>query len=89
MNQKELVNKIETVLELLGRKMGESPGSAILQMLTEKYTKAKADVESGQAVPVYLLGGSRAYLDAFSDWQDNPLLDAMGAVEKAIEEMGV
>lgn len=84
-NNKELVSKIEAVLELLGKKGEEHPDSAMLQMLTEKYAKAKADVESGQT-PVYLLGGSRAYLNAFSDWQNNPLLEAIGAVEKKLRQ---
>lgn len=87
MNNKELLSKIETVLALLGKKREQYPDSAMLEMLTEKYTKAKADVESGHAAPVYLLGGSRAYLDAFSDWENNPLLDAIGAAEKEIKSM--
>lgn len=72
----QLNNKIETEKE-----------PKKLVFLLEKYQKAKNELISTGKIETVLCGSVRAYLDSYSDYMNNPLLDDMYEMEKYVKKM--
>lgn len=88
---KELENHIEKVIELLEEKRccDDKP---ILGILSKRYKnilvalKEKLD-DVNDSLLSTVKGGTRAYLDAYSDYFDNPLLEELSVCEDIIKKV--
>ena len=76
----ELKKQIEKVILLLEHQLIDDPDRPILKTLYERYMRAD-DIKK-----VMIVGGCRAYLDAFSDYM-NPLLIEMDKAEKMFSKL--
>ena len=83
----ELKNQIEKVILLLEKRLMDDPDRPILKTLYERYIKAEEILtNNGDIKKIMIIGGCRAYLDAFSDYM-NPLLIEMDNAEKMLSNM--
>lgn len=81
----DLADMIDVVIDGLEKKIQGEKSPAKLQALLALYRRARKELETSGAVSTNLIGGVRAYLDSYSDYMNNQLLDDMYAVEKAIK----
>lgn len=83
----ELKKQVEKVILLLEKRLMDDPDRPILKTLYERYIKAEEILtNNGDIKKIMIIGGCRAYLDAFSDYM-NPLLIEMDNAEKMLSNM--
>lgn len=83
----ELKKQIEKVIALLEQRLVEDPDRPILKTLYDRYMKAEKILTNNDDInEIMIIGGCRAYLDAFSDYM-NPLLIEMNNAEKMLSNM--
>ena len=82
----ELKKQIEKVIILLEQCVIDDPDSPILKTLYDRYVKAEEILTNNDGIKkIMIIGGCRAYLDAFSDYM-NPLLIEMDNAEKMLSK---
>ena len=86
--KEEITKKqIEIVIDMLQARIESDKDNRILQVLLERYTKASQVLQNKMDFNTIIIeGGCRAYLDAFSDY-NNTLLYEMDRAEKLVEEI--
>lgn len=84
MNNLEVM--LTKVIRLLEEKLTSVQNPAKINMLLSKYNTALSELKLTGSIKTTLVGGCRAYLDSYSDYLDNPLLDEMYAVEKVLKQ---
>ena len=83
----EIKKQVEKVILLLEKRLMDDPDRPILKTLYERYIKAEEILtNNGDIKKIMIIGGCRAYLDAFSDYM-NPLLIEMDNAEKMLSNM--
>lgn len=83
----ELKKQIEKVIVLLEQRLIDDPDRPILKTLYDRYVKAEKILTNNDDIKkIMIIGGCRAYLDAFSDYM-NPLLIEMDNAEKILSNM--
>lgn len=83
----ELKKQIEKVIVLLEQRLIDDPERPILKTLYDRYMKAEEILTNNDDIKkIMIIGGCRAYLDAFSDYM-NPLLVEMDNAEKMFSNM--
>lgn len=83
----ELEKQIEKVILLLKQRLIDAPDRSVLKTLYERYVRAEEILNNnGDIKKIMIIGGCRAYLDAFSDYM-NPLLIEMDKAEKMFSNM--
>lgn len=82
-----LLYLIDRVIMELTEKIQTESSPQKLVLLLEKYQSAKAELEESGHLRTSLAGGVRAYLDSYSDYMNNPLLDDMYDVETIVKSM--
>lgn len=83
----ELKKQIEKVILLLEHRLIDDPDRSILKTLYERYMRAEEILTNNDDIKkVMIVGGCRAYLDAFSDYM-NPLLIEMDKAEKMFSKL--
>ncbi|MBR5617012.1 MAG: hypothetical protein IKW50_02395 [Oscillospiraceae bacterium] len=81
----DLADMIDVVIGGIERKISGEKNPAKLYALLDLYRRAGQELRTTGAISTNLIGGVRAYLDSYSDYMNNQLLDDMYAVEKAIK----
>ena len=82
-----LKEQIEKVIILLEQRLRDDPDRPVLNTLHDRYVKAKEILSNNDDVnKIMIIGGCRAYLDAFSDYM-NPLLVEMDNAERMFSDM--
>ena len=85
----ELKKQIEQVILLLEQRLMDDPDRPILKTLYDRYVRAEEILTNNDDIKkIMIIGGGRAYLDAFSDYM-NPLLIEMDKAEKMLSNMNV
>lgn len=85
----ELKKQIEKVILLLEQRLIDDPDRPILKTLYDRYVRAEEILNNNDDIKkIMIIGGCRAYLDAFSDYM-NPLLIEMDKAEKMFSNMNV
>ena len=78
----EIKKQVEKVILLLEKRLMDDPDRPILKTLYDRYVKAEEILTNNDDIKkMMIVGGCRAYLDAFSDYM-NPLLIEMDKAEK-------
>lgn len=68
---------------------GNGSYGKILDTLYERYKKAEKILSENEDIEkIMIIGGCRAYLDSFSDY-NNPLLEEIGKAERLLEELEI
>lgn len=87
MDTNDLLKQINTVTDLLKKRLQDDPDRPILKTLYDRYIKAEEILTNNADINrIMICGGCRAYLDAFSDYM-NPLLIEMDKAEKILSEL--
>ncbi|MCD8215076.1 MAG: hypothetical protein LUC97_05495 [Clostridiales bacterium] len=76
-----LLNNLEQAIELLNQKKTQLSDSPTLYTILERYCTARNELKENGELKTSLIGGVRAYLNAFSDYENNSLLEIMGYIE--------
>ena len=85
----ELKKQIEKVILLWEQRLIDDPDRPILKTLYDRYVRAEEILNNNDDIKkIMIIGGCRAYLDAFSDYM-NPLLIEMDKAEKMFSNMNV
>ncbi len=83
----DLKKQIEKVILLLEHQLIDDPDRPILKTLYERYMRAEEILINNDDIKkIMIVGGCRAYLDAFSDYM-NPLLIEMDKAEKMFSKL--
>ena len=86
--KKQIIDQIKVVINNFEEGYAdEIKSSGILQLIYTRYIKALAILENHQDIKgINILGGVRAYMDSYNDYQ-NQLLAEMHKAEKMIKEL--
>ncbi len=85
--EEELVKQIRIVINMLQKRLVSDPNRPILITLYKRYIRAEEIITNCEEKNKIMIKGScRAYLDAFSDY-DNPILSEMNKSEKLLNEL--
>lgn len=87
-NKDELKKQVKEVIKSLEEKYIESERKGVIELIYKRYNNALKLLELDEANKdeLYILGGVRAYIDSYSDY-NNPLLNEMHKAEKLIKEL--
>ncbi|MEQ8199385.1 MAG: hypothetical protein ABRQ27_15535 [Clostridiaceae bacterium] len=87
-NKNELKEQIKLVIKYLEEKYQESERKGVLELIYKRYNNALKLLQSNVANKdnLNILGGIRAYMDSYSDY-NNPLLNEMHKAEKLVKEL--
>lgn len=85
--KKRLIEQIKVVITKLEEGYSKDIYSGVLKLIYNRYKKALEVLENNEDVKeINILGGVRAYMDSYNDYQ-NPLLGEMHKAEKIIKEL--
>ncbi|WP_226669725.1 hypothetical protein [Metabacillus litoralis] len=85
--KKQLVEQIKVVIYNLEKDYYEELNSGILKLIYTRYKNALDILENNKDIKgINFIGGIRAYMDSYNDFQ-NPLLGEMHKAEKLNEEL--
>ena len=88
MNQKkQLIQQIKLVLHHLEQEYVHEIKAGVLQLIYKRYKGALNILENDEDIKdIYIIGGIRAYMDSYSDYE-NPLLGEMHKAEKLYKDL--
>ncbi|MEC2159689.1 hypothetical protein [Virgibacillus halodenitrificans] len=86
-NRKQLLEQIKIVINKIEKEYGNELDDGILQTIYIRYKNALEILENNMNInEINIIGGVRAYMDSYSDYQ-NPLLGEMHIAEKMCNEL--
>ncbi|MCA0972232.1 hypothetical protein LCM20_16610 [Halobacillus litoralis] len=88
MDEKAQLNRqIKTVINILEKEYSNEITKGTLQLIYKRYKDGLKIIESnGDLKNINIIGGVRAYMDSYNDYQ-NPLLKELHKAEKSLEEL--
>ncbi|MCK1985382.1 MULTISPECIES: hypothetical protein [Peribacillus] len=85
--KKQLINQIKVVINNLENDYYNEITSGVLQLIYKRYKNALSVLENNKDIrELNIIGGIRAYMDSYSDYQ-NPLLGELHKAEKLNKEL--
>ncbi|MGG3478287.1 hypothetical protein ABES21_12305 [Peribacillus frigoritolerans] len=85
--KKQLIDQIKVVINNLEKVYCNEITSGVLQLIYKRYKKALDVMENNEDIrEVNIIGGVRAYMDSYNDYQ-NPLLGELHKAEKLNREL--
>ncbi len=87
MKKDELKKEIEVVINVIEENYAVNQSIGVLVLNYKRYKNALELIENNKVSKetLNILGGTKAYLDSYSDY-NNPLLNKMNIVEKMVKE---
>lgn len=87
-NKDEFKKQVKVVIKYLEEKYKEGERKGVLELIYIRYNNALRVIERDEANKnnLHILGGVRAYMDSYSDY-NNPLLNEMNKTEKIVQEL--
>ncbi len=82
----EISEMIRNIIKEIDERIPLIDNPQKLKILKEKYQTALQEIEKDGQLKTNLNGMVRQYLDSYSDYIDNPLIQDMGKLETAIKE---
>ncbi|EJO5348615.1 hypothetical protein NRP93_002745 [Clostridium botulinum] len=84
---KELVEQIEIVINKLETEYKDKISSGIIKLIYKRYKNALDILENNKDIKqMNIIGGVRAYMDSYSDY-NNPILGELHKAEKLNKEL--
>ncbi len=85
--KKQLIEQVKLVINKLEKEYAKDIGSGTLNLIYKRYKKALEILENNRDIEgINILGGVRAYMDSYNDYE-NPLLGEMHKAEKIFKEL--
>lgn len=85
--KKQLIEQIKVVINNLEKDYAKDINGGILQLIYKRYKSALEILENNEDIKgINILGGVRAYMDSYNDYQ-NPLLGELHKAEKINKEL--
>ncbi|MDO6657827.1 hypothetical protein [Anaerobacillus sp. 1_MG-2023] len=85
--KKQLIEQVKVVLNHLENNYSNKINSGALQLIYKRYNDALEILENDKNIKdINIVGGIRAYLDSYSDYE-NPLLGEMHKAEKLYQNL--
>ncbi|MCM3674558.1 hypothetical protein M3699_11820 [Peribacillus simplex] len=85
--KKQLIDQIKVVINNLENDYYNEITSGVLQLIFKRYKNALDVLENNEDIrELNIIGGVRAYMDSYSDYQ-NPLLGELYKAEKLNKEL--
>ncbi|CAM4081791.1 hypothetical protein BAMA_16575 [Bacillus manliponensis] len=85
--KKQLIDQIKVVINKFEEEYAKDINSGVLQLIYIRYKKALEILENNEDIKgINILGGVRAYMDSYNDYQ-NTLLGELHKAEKIIKEL--
>ncbi|MFE3977147.1 MULTISPECIES: hypothetical protein [unclassified Peribacillus] len=85
--KKQLIEQIKVVINKIEEDYAKDMNSGVLQLIYIRYKKALEILENNEDIKeINILGGVRAYMDSYNDYQ-NPLLGELHKAEKITKEL--
>ncbi|MED4688121.1 hypothetical protein [Peribacillus frigoritolerans] len=85
--KKQLIDQLKVVINNLEKDYSNEITSGVLQLIYKRYKKALDVMENNVDIrEVNIIGGVRAYMDSYNDYQ-NPLLGELQKAEKLNKEL--
>ncbi|MEY8730731.1 hypothetical protein AB9M92_00370 [Peribacillus frigoritolerans] len=85
--KKQLIDQLKVVINNLENDYNNEITSGVLQLIYKRYKKALDVMENNEDIrEVNIIGGVRAYMDSYNDYQ-NPLLGELHKAENLHKEL--
>lgn len=85
--KKQLIDQIKVVINKFEEEYAKDINSGVIQLIYIRYKKALEILENNEDIKgINILGGVRAYMDSYNDYQ-NTLLGELHKAEKIIKEL--
>ncbi|WP_419958272.1 hypothetical protein [Psychrobacillus psychrotolerans] len=85
--REQLTKQIKTVINILEKEYCNDIKKDIFQLIYRRYTNALEILENNKDIAqINIIGGVRAYMDSYNDYQ-NPLLEELHKAEKLAKEL--
>lgn len=85
--KKQLIDQIKVVINKFEEDYAKDINGGVLQLIYKRYKKALEILENNEDIKaINILGGVRAYMDSYNDYQ-NTLLGELHKAEKIIKEL--
>ena len=86
-NREQLTEQIKTVINILEKEYWNVINTDIFQLIYSRYKNALEILENNKDIAqINIIGGVRAYLDSYNDYQ-SPLLEELHKAEKLAKEL--
>jgi hypothetical protein len=87
-NRDELRTQLKIVISYLEENYSNIERKGVLELIHKRYNNALKSLKNNKfnKENLYILGGVRAYMDSYSDY-NNPLLNEMYKAEKLVREL--
>ena len=85
--REQLTKKIKTVINILEKEYCNDIKKDIFQLIYRRYKNALEILENNKDIAqINIIGGVRAYMNSYNDYQ-NPLLEELHKAEKLAKEL--
>lgn len=85
--REQLSKQIKTVINILEKEYSNDIKEDIFLLIYRRYRKALEILENNNDfAQINIIGGVRAYMDSYNDYQ-NPLLEELHKAEKLVKEL--
>lgn len=85
--REKLTKQIKTVINILEKESCNDIKKDIFQLIYRRYKNALEILENNKDImEINIIGGVRAYMDSYNDYQ-NPLLEELHKAEKLTKEL--
>lgn len=85
--REQLTKQIKTVINILEKEYCNDIKKDIFQLIYRRYRNALEILENNKDIAqINIIGGVRAYMDSYNDYQ-NPLLEELHKAEKLAKEL--
>lgn len=85
--KKELLEQIKIVINKLEIEYNDEINAGIMQLIYKRYKNALDILENSKDIrQINIIGGVRAYMDSYSDY-NNPILEDLHKAEKLNKEL--
>ena len=86
-NREQLTEQIKTVINILEKEYRNVIKKDIFQLIYSRYKNALEILENNKDIAqINIIGGVRAYMDSYNDYQ-SPLLEELHKAEKLAKEL--
>ena len=83
----EIKEMLENIIKEIDKKIPLVDNSLKLEILKEKYQTALQEIENDSQLKTNLKGMTRQYLESYSDYINNPLIQDMDKLEAVIRNL--
>ncbi|MGE6630406.1 hypothetical protein [Bacillus sp. NPDC077027] len=86
--KEELTKQVQMVIDILEKEYSHEIKQGVFHLIYKRYKDARNIIQNNEDFhKIYIVGGVRAYMDSYNDYQ-NPFLNELHKAESLLKECG-